>query len=149
METTGKESSFLVRENGFTCKIFSKLHLFWIYANSLSATSSNSLKLQFGAVFSGACNSVPLHPSTSPSYPAEGTHRIEFCADTAEHLQTVLSKIKDIQEIFCLTTFPVRYLLHSNVAFFLLLELYFTVVTTSFLCVLLLFFQQQIEKLTG
>nr|XP_038038069.1 NIF3-like protein 1 isoform X2 [Anas platyrhynchos] len=56
----------------------------------------------------GACNSVPLHPSTSPSYPTEGTHRIEFCADTAEHLETVLSKTKDIQEIFCLTTFPVR-----------------------------------------
>ncbi|XP_040418354.1 NIF3-like protein 1 isoform X3 [Cygnus olor] len=56
----------------------------------------------------GACNSIPLHPSTSPSYPTEGTHRVEFCADTAEHLETVLSKIKDVQEIFCLTTFPVR-----------------------------------------
>ncbi|KAM6421553.1 NIF3-like protein 1 [Rhynochetos jubatus] len=56
----------------------------------------------------GACTSVPLHPSTAPSYPAEGTHRVEFCADNTEHLDTVLSKIKDIQEISCLTTFPAR-----------------------------------------
>ncbi|XP_010005649.1 PREDICTED: putative GTP cyclohydrolase 1 type 2 NIF3L1 isoform X2 [Chaetura pelagica] len=56
----------------------------------------------------GACTSVPLHPSTAPGYPAEGTHRLEFCTDNAEHLDTVLSKIKDIQEISCLTTFPAR-----------------------------------------
>ncbi|XP_032549075.1 NIF3-like protein 1 [Chiroxiphia lanceolata] len=55
----------------------------------------------------GACTSVPLHPSTAPSCPAEGTHRVEFCTDT-EHLDVVLSKIKDIQEISCLTTFPAR-----------------------------------------
>ncbi|XP_050196541.1 NIF3-like protein 1 [Myiozetetes cayanensis] len=55
----------------------------------------------------GACTSVPLHPSTAPSCPAEGTHRVEFCTDT-EHLEVVLSKIKDIQEISCLTTFPAR-----------------------------------------
>ncbi|NWS97170.1 NIF3L protein, partial [Mionectes macconnelli] len=55
----------------------------------------------------GACTSVPLHPSTAPSYPAEGTHRVEFCTDT-ERLEVVLSKIKDIQEISCLTTFPAR-----------------------------------------
>ncbi|NXG20634.1 NIF3L protein, partial [Grallaria varia] len=55
----------------------------------------------------GACTSIPLHPSTAPSYPAEGTYRVEFCTDT-EHLDTVLSNIKDIQEIFCLTTFPAR-----------------------------------------
>ncbi|XP_027534027.1 NIF3-like protein 1 [Neopelma chrysocephalum] len=55
----------------------------------------------------GACTSVPLHPSTAPSHPAEGTHRVEFCTDT-EHLDVVLSKIKDIQEISCLTTFPAR-----------------------------------------
>ncbi|KAM6348548.1 NIF3-like protein 1 isoform 1-T4 [Alca torda] len=55
----------------------------------------------------GACTSVPLRPSTAPCYPAEGTHRIEFCADT-KHLDTVLSKIKDLKEIFCLTTLPAR-----------------------------------------
>ncbi|XP_027581498.1 NIF3-like protein 1 [Pipra filicauda] len=55
----------------------------------------------------GACTSVPLHPSTAPSCPTEGTHRVEFCTDT-EHLDVVLSKIKDIQEISCLTTFPAR-----------------------------------------
>ncbi|XP_064518102.1 NIF3-like protein 1 [Pseudopipra pipra] len=55
----------------------------------------------------GACTSVPLHPSTAPSCPAEGTHRVEFCTDT-EHLDVVLSKIKDIQEISCLITFPAR-----------------------------------------
>ncbi|XP_051479628.1 NIF3-like protein 1 isoform X1 [Apus apus] len=56
----------------------------------------------------GACTSVPLRPSTAPGYPAEGTHRVEFCTDNTEHLDTVLSKIKDIQEISCLTTFPAR-----------------------------------------
>ncbi|KAJ7408092.1 NIF3-like protein 1 [Willisornis vidua] len=55
----------------------------------------------------GACTSIPLHPSTAPSYPAEGTHRVEFCTGT-EHLDAVLSKIKDIQEVSCLTTFPAR-----------------------------------------
>ncbi|XP_057275795.1 NIF3-like protein 1 [Pezoporus wallicus] len=56
----------------------------------------------------GACTSVPLRPSTAPSHPAEGTHRVEFCTDNTEHLDTVLSKIKDIQEISCLTTLPAR-----------------------------------------
>ncbi|XP_009888478.1 PREDICTED: putative GTP cyclohydrolase 1 type 2 NIF3L1 [Charadrius vociferus] len=56
----------------------------------------------------GACTSVPLHPSTAPSCPTEGTHRVEFCTDNSEHLDTVLSKIKDIQEISCLTTLPAR-----------------------------------------
>uniref|UniRef100_A0A8C3PHL3 NIF3-like protein 1 n=1 Tax=Calidris pygmaea TaxID=425635 RepID=A0A8C3PHL3_9CHAR len=56
----------------------------------------------------GACTSVPLRPSAAPSHPAEGTHRVEFCADNTEHLDTVLNKIKDIQEISCLTTLPVR-----------------------------------------
>ncbi|XP_075286353.1 NIF3-like protein 1 isoform X2 [Opisthocomus hoazin] len=56
----------------------------------------------------GACTSIPLHPSTAPSYPAEGTHRVEFCADNTEHLDTVLSKIKDMQEISCLTTLSAR-----------------------------------------
>ncbi|NWR94842.1 NIF3L protein, partial [Furnarius figulus] len=55
----------------------------------------------------GACTSVPLHPSTAPSSPAAGTHRVEFCTG-AEHLDTVLSKIKDIQEVSCLTTLPAR-----------------------------------------
>ncbi|XP_061859080.1 NIF3-like protein 1 isoform X2 [Colius striatus] len=56
----------------------------------------------------GACTSIPLHPSNAPSYPSEGTHRVEFCADNTEHLDTVLSKIKDIQEISCLATLPAR-----------------------------------------
>ncbi|XP_053925889.1 NIF3-like protein 1 isoform X1 [Cuculus canorus] len=56
----------------------------------------------------GACTSVPLQPSTAPGYPAEGTHRVEFCTGDTEHLDMVLSKIKDIQEISCLTTFPAR-----------------------------------------
>ncbi|XP_014809781.1 PREDICTED: NIF3-like protein 1 [Calidris pugnax] len=56
----------------------------------------------------GACTSVPLRPSAAPSHPAEGTHRVEFCADNTEHLDTVLNKIKDIQEISCLTTLPAR-----------------------------------------
>ncbi|NXP28893.1 NIF3L protein, partial [Scytalopus superciliaris] len=55
----------------------------------------------------GACTSVPLHPSTAPSCPTEGTHRVEFSTD-AEHLDAVLSKIKDIQDVSCLTTFPAR-----------------------------------------
>ncbi|NWW43317.1 NIF3L protein, partial [Pedionomus torquatus] len=56
----------------------------------------------------GACTSVPLHPSAAPSYPAKGTHRVEFCTDSAEHLETVLAKIKDIQEVSCLTTLAAR-----------------------------------------
>ncbi|NXK26043.1 NIF3L protein, partial [Arenaria interpres] len=56
----------------------------------------------------GACTSVPLRPSAAPSYPAKGTHRVEFCADNTEHLDMVLNKIKDIQEISCLTTLPAR-----------------------------------------
>ncbi|NXJ81888.1 NIF3L protein, partial [Trogon melanurus] len=56
----------------------------------------------------GACTSVPLHPSTAPSYPAEGTHRVEFCADNTEDVDTMLSKIKDIQGVSCLTTLPAR-----------------------------------------
>ncbi|XP_068263753.1 NIF3-like protein 1 [Nyctibius grandis] len=56
----------------------------------------------------GACTSVPLHPSTVPSYPAGGTHRVEFCTANTEHLDVVLSKIKDIQGISCLTTLPAR-----------------------------------------
>lgn len=56
----------------------------------------------------GACTSVPLRPSTAPSCPAEGTHRVEFCTDNPEHLDTVLSKIKTIQEISCVTTLPAR-----------------------------------------
>ncbi|NXK91319.1 NIF3L protein, partial [Formicarius rufipectus] len=55
----------------------------------------------------GACTSVPLRPSTAPSQPVAATHRVEFCTD-AEHLDAVLSKIKDIQEVSCLTTFPAR-----------------------------------------
>ncbi|NXF00889.1 NIF3L protein, partial [Smithornis capensis] len=55
----------------------------------------------------GACTSIPLHPSTAPNFPAESTHRVEFCTDN-EHLDTVLSKIKGIQEISCLTTLPAR-----------------------------------------
>ncbi|XP_025944229.1 NIF3-like protein 1 isoform X1 [Apteryx rowi] len=58
--------------------------------------------------FSGACTSVPLHPSAAPSYPGEGTHRVEFCAENTEHLETLLSKIKDIQEISSVTTLPAR-----------------------------------------
>ncbi|NWU90047.1 NIF3L protein, partial [Upupa epops] len=56
----------------------------------------------------GVCTSIPLHPSTATSYPAKGTHRVEFCTNT-EHLDTVLSKIKEIQEISCLTTLPARF----------------------------------------
>ncbi|KAM9235183.1 NIF3-like protein 1 [Leptosomus discolor] len=56
----------------------------------------------------GACTSVPLHPSAAPSYPAEGSHRVEFCTDNTENLDTVLSKIKDIKDISCLTTLPAR-----------------------------------------
>uniref|UniRef100_A0A8C4VEJ1 NIF3-like protein 1 n=1 Tax=Falco tinnunculus TaxID=100819 RepID=A0A8C4VEJ1_FALTI len=55
----------------------------------------------------GACTSVPLHPSMAPSYPAEGSHRVEFCTDNTEHLDMVLAKIKDIQEI-SVTTLPAR-----------------------------------------
>ncbi|KAM6129896.1 NIF3-like protein 1 [Pterocles gutturalis] len=55
----------------------------------------------------GACTSIPLHPSTAPSSPAEGSHRVEFCTNN-EHLDTVMSKIKDIQEISCVTTLPAR-----------------------------------------
>ncbi|NXN92488.1 NIF3L protein, partial [Rhinopomastus cyanomelas] len=55
----------------------------------------------------GACTSIPLHPSTATSYPAKGSHRVEFCIST-EHLDTVLSKITEIQEISCLTTLPAR-----------------------------------------
>ncbi|NXX81168.1 NIF3L protein, partial [Urocolius indicus] len=56
----------------------------------------------------GASTCVPLHPSTAPSYPSDCTHRVEFCADNTEHLDTVLSEIKDIQGISCLSTLPSR-----------------------------------------
>lgn len=38
---------------------------------------------------------------------------MEFCTNNTEHLDTLLSKIRDIQEISCLATLPARYLLHS------------------------------------
>ncbi|NXU56520.1 NIF3L protein, partial [Turnix velox] len=56
----------------------------------------------------GACSSVPLRPSTAPGCPAEATHRVEFCTGNTEQLDTVLSKIKDIHDVSCLTTLPVR-----------------------------------------
>ncbi|NXY88040.1 NIF3L protein, partial [Alcedo cyanopectus] len=56
----------------------------------------------------GACTSIPLHPSTAPSCPAGGTHRVEFCTDSTEKLDTVLAKIKGIQEVSCVTAFPAR-----------------------------------------
>ncbi|XP_071604034.1 NIF3-like protein 1 [Heliangelus exortis] len=56
----------------------------------------------------GPCTSVPLHPSSAPSCPAEGTHRVEFSAGNTKGLETLLSKIKDIQGISCLTTLPAR-----------------------------------------
>ncbi|KAM8806657.1 NIF3L protein, partial [Eudromia elegans] len=56
----------------------------------------------------GACTSVPLHPSTAPSYPTEGPHRVEFCTESTEQLETLLSKIKDIKDISSITTLPAR-----------------------------------------
>ncbi|KAK2529641.1 Nif3l1 [Columba guinea] len=56
----------------------------------------------------GACTCVPLRPSAAPSQPAEGTHRVEFCVGSTERLDTLLSKIRGIQEISCLTTLPAR-----------------------------------------
>lgn len=71
------------------------------------------MKQQSRAVFSGACTCVPLRPSAAPSQPAEGTHRVEFCVGSPERLDTLLSKIRGIQEISCLTTLPARYWLRS------------------------------------
>lgn len=56
----------------------------------------------------GACTCIPLRPSAAPSHPTDSTHRVEFCANNNEHLDTVLSKIKTIQEISCLATLPAR-----------------------------------------
>ncbi|XP_074858243.1 NIF3-like protein 1 [Carettochelys insculpta] len=56
----------------------------------------------------GACTTFPLHPSTAPSYPTLGTHRVEFSMGHAEHLETVISGIKGIPEISSLITVPAR-----------------------------------------
>ncbi|NXF95307.1 NIF3L protein, partial [Eubucco bourcierii] len=56
----------------------------------------------------GDCTSIPLHPSAAPSHPTESTHRVEFYANNTEHLDTVVSKIKTIQEISCLATLSAR-----------------------------------------
>ena len=111
METAGQE--VLSSDQGKWIQVQNLHHLFRMCAKSVLGYLSSFIKQQSYTVFSGACTFIPLHPSTAPSYPAEGTHRVEFCADNTEHLDTVLSKIKGIQGISCLTTLPARYLLHS------------------------------------
>uniref|UniRef100_A0A452HFY4 NIF3-like protein 1 n=1 Tax=Gopherus agassizii TaxID=38772 RepID=A0A452HFY4_9SAUR len=56
----------------------------------------------------GVCATVPLHPSVAPSYPTEGTHRVEFSVDHTEHLETILSNMRGIPEISSLITLPAR-----------------------------------------
>ncbi|XP_053135259.1 NIF3-like protein 1 isoform X2 [Hemicordylus capensis] len=56
----------------------------------------------------GACTSVPLRPSEASSYPTSGSYRIEFSAHSAENLDTVLSSLREMSEVFLITTHPVR-----------------------------------------
>ncbi|KAM9123761.1 NIF3-like protein 1 isoform 1-T2 [Pangshura tecta] len=56
----------------------------------------------------GVCTTVPLHPSMAPSYPTEGTHRVEFSVDHIEYLETILSSMRGIPEISSLITLPAR-----------------------------------------
>uniref|UniRef100_A0A8D0GEC0 NIF3-like protein 1 n=1 Tax=Sphenodon punctatus TaxID=8508 RepID=A0A8D0GEC0_SPHPU len=56
----------------------------------------------------GACTSVPLHPSTSPSYPTEGSHRVEFSVGPKDVLETVLSIVRGMPGVSSITTFPAR-----------------------------------------
>uniref|UniRef100_A0A8C8VR97 NIF3-like protein 1 n=1 Tax=Pelusios castaneus TaxID=367368 RepID=A0A8C8VR97_9SAUR len=56
----------------------------------------------------GACTTVPLHPSTAPSSPTEGTHRVEFTVGHTEDVETLLSSMQGIPEISSLTTHSAR-----------------------------------------
>ncbi|XP_012594510.1 NIF3-like protein 1 isoform X1 [Microcebus murinus] len=47
----------------------------------------------------GACTSRPIHPSKAPSYPTEGTHRVEFNVNHTQDLDKVMSAVKGIVDV--------------------------------------------------
>nr|XP_020022458.1 NIF3-like protein 1 [Castor canadensis]XP_020022459.1 NIF3-like protein 1 [Castor canadensis] len=57
----------------------------------------------------GACTSRPIHPSKAPSYPTQGTHRVEFNVNHTQDLDKVMSAVKGIGDgDVSVTSFSVR-----------------------------------------
>ncbi|XP_062958094.1 NIF3-like protein 1 isoform X1 [Cynocephalus volans] len=55
----------------------------------------------------GACTSRPIHPSKAPTYPTEGTHRVEFNVNHTQDLDKVMSAVKGIVDV-SVASFPAR-----------------------------------------
>ncbi|XP_039073754.1 NIF3-like protein 1 isoform X2 [Hyaena hyaena] len=55
----------------------------------------------------GVCTSRPIHPSKAPNYPTVGTHRVEFSVNCTQHLDKVISAVKEIQDV-SVTSFSTR-----------------------------------------
>uniref|UniRef100_A0ABI7ZZ60 NIF3-like protein 1 n=1 Tax=Felis catus TaxID=9685 RepID=A0ABI7ZZ60_FELCA len=55
----------------------------------------------------GVCTSRPIHPSKATNYPTGGTHRVEFSVNSTQHLDKVISAVKEIANI-SITSFSTR-----------------------------------------
>ncbi|XP_043433385.1 NIF3-like protein 1 isoform X1 [Prionailurus bengalensis] len=55
----------------------------------------------------GVCTSRPIHPSKAANYPTGGTHRVEFSVNSTQHLDKVISAVKEIANI-SITSFSTR-----------------------------------------
>ncbi|XP_045336643.1 NIF3-like protein 1 isoform X2 [Leopardus geoffroyi] len=55
----------------------------------------------------GVCTSRPIHPSKAANYPMGGTHRVEFSVNSTQHLDKVISAVKEIANI-SITSFSTR-----------------------------------------
>uniref|UniRef100_A0A673TBH6 NIF3-like protein 1 n=1 Tax=Suricata suricatta TaxID=37032 RepID=A0A673TBH6_SURSU len=55
----------------------------------------------------GVCTSRPIHPSKAPNYPTRGTHRVEFSVNCTQHLEEVISAVKEIPDV-SVTSFSTR-----------------------------------------
>lgn len=51
----------------------------------------------------GVCTSRPINPCRASSRPTEGTHRVEFSAQCSQSLDSVLSAMKTISGVTCLS----------------------------------------------